>query len=445
MHFYLLPTFHLLYYWLLVLRGSVLLWLKLHQNLVAVALSILVQIPLAVFLGHYYDERSFIDTGYLVSSGLNPYIPHDITVFSNPNLMGTNPIIGYPPLWPLLLGAIYRITYNLTPNIFLYNFAIKIPVIASNIALAYATKNIMQRLNMPPKRVQFAWIILLFNPFTLLTTAAWGEFDTLIALLCVVSLYFLSKGQIVKSSILLSLSIVLKPISLPLIGLPLFFSTRQNRRKNLIYILISALILVGLWFLPFNLFGWMVPSSPGQVTSYFKMAGSMTLFNLVEVIQNTAVLPLGLEFLGYLWIPALLIGYYFVYRNPPKSMPELAEKALLLLLIFFLTRTWLSEPNINLIISMALLTLVSKKSNFQNFNFLWIIPLIFMFFNFSFPQLFFLVSPSILNNLAQLDQSILFWRLVGKFVVALFWQVFAWRLVIKLLSQNSKSEVKAIS
>ena len=214
------------------MRASILLPLKLHRDIVAVILSVLVQIPLAVFLGHYYDERSFIDTGYLVSSGLNPYIPHVITVFSNPNLMGVNPIIGYPPLWPLLLGSIYRLTYNLTPNIFLYNFAIKIPVIVSNIALAYATKTIMQRLNMPPKRIQFAWLFLLFNPFTLLTTAAWGEFDTLIALLCVVSFYFLSKGKIIKSSLLLSLSIVLKPISLPLIGLPLLFSTPNNRRKT---------------------------------------------------------------------------------------------------------------------------------------------------------------------------------------------------------------------
>ena len=210
--------------------------LKLHRDIVAVVLSVLVQVPLAVFLGHYYDQRSFIDTGYLVSAGLNPYVPQVITVFSNPALIGVNPIIGYPPLWPLLLGGIYRVTYNLTPNIFLYNFAIKIPVIASNIALAYATKNIMQNLHIPSKRVQFAWLFLLFNPFTLLTTTAWGEFDTLIALLCVASLYLLSKGKIIKSSILLSLSIVLKPISLPLIGLPLLFSTPNNRRKNAVYI-----------------------------------------------------------------------------------------------------------------------------------------------------------------------------------------------------------------
>jgi hypothetical protein len=434
--FSLLPTFHLFFCWLLVLRGSNLLALKLHRDLAAVVLSVLVQVPLAVFLGHYYDERSFIDTGYLVSAGLNPYIPHVITVFSNPALIGINPIIGYPPLWPLLLGAIYRLTYNLTPNIFLYNFAIKIPVIAANIALAYATKNIMQNLNTPPKRVRFAWLFLLFNPFTLLTTAAWGEIDTLIALLCVASLYLLSKGEVIKSSILLSLSIVLKPISLPLIGLPLLFSTPNNRRKNTVYIAILVAIVVGLWFLPFNLLGWMAPSSPGQVTAYFKMADSMTLFSLVEVVQNTAVLPAGLEFLGYLWIPALLIGYYLVYRNPPKSLPELTEKATVLLLIFFLTRTWLSEPNLNLLIALALIALASKDLSFRNFHFLWVLPLVFMFFNTAVPQLFFLVDPSVISGLAQLDQSIRFWRLLGKFLVVVVWQIFAWRLVIKLLSRK---------
>jgi hypothetical protein len=166
------------------------------------------------------------------------------------------------------------------------------------------------------------------------------------------------------------------------------------------------------------------------------MSGGMTLFSLVEVIQNTAVLPAGLEFLGYIWIPALLAGYYIVYRNPPKSMPELAKKAVVLLLIFFLTRTWLSEPNINLIIALALLATVSMDLNFRNFGFLLVVPLVFMFLNTSMPQLFFLVSPSVISNLSQLDQSIRLWRLIAKFIVVLVWQVFAWRLVIKLLSNK---------
>ena len=61
--------------------------LQLNREIITVILSILVQLPLAVFLGHYYDERSFIDTGYLVSAGLNPYQPHLMTIFSsNPYL-----------------------------------------------------------------------------------------------------------------------------------------------------------------------------------------------------------------------------------------------------------------------------------------------------------------------------------------------------------------------
>src|SRR5208282_1697711 len=188
--------------------------LQLNREIIIVILSILVQLPLAVFLGHYYDERSFMDAGYLVSSGLNPYQPHLITIFSsNPDLTGINPIIGYPPLWPLLLGLIYRLSFNIVPNLFLYNFAIKVPVIASNIGLAYVTKNVMQRLDESEGKIRAAWLFLLFNPFILLTTAAWGEFDTLIALLCVASLYLLSKGMMGKSALLLSLSVVLKPVA----------------------------------------------------------------------------------------------------------------------------------------------------------------------------------------------------------------------------------------
>ncbi len=362
--------------------------LPFNHEILILFLSVAVQVPLAVFLGHYYDQRSFIDTGYLVSSGLNPYQPHQITIFSNPDLVGINPIIGYPPLWPLLLGLIYRLTYNIIPNIFLYNFAIKIPVIASNIGLAYLVKKIMQRLGEPEKKIRAAWLFLLFNPFILLTTTAWGEFDTLIALLCIASLYFLSKCMVGKSSLLLSLSLVLKPIAFPLVGLPFLCYPTQKLKKIAIYLLIAILVLLALWFVPFYILGWMVPSSNFQLTAYFRMAGGMTLFNIVEIFTNTTTLPGSWSFLGYLWIPALLIGYYFVYRNPPKTFSELTKAAVALLLIFFLTRTWISEPNVDIIISFALIALSVKEWTFRNFAFLWVFPLIFLFLNTSVPQLF---------------------------------------------------------
>lgn len=207
----------------------------------------------------------------------------------------------------------------------------------------------------------------------------------------------------------------------------------------MIYLLVAVLVLLALWFVPFYLLGWIVPSSGFQVTAYFRMASGMTLFNLVEIFTNTTTLPTGLSFLGYIWIPALLIGYYFVYRSPPKTFNELTKAAVALLLIFFLTRTWISEPNLNLIISFALLALTIKEWNFRNFAFLWVLPLVFLFLNTSFAQLFFLVSPSIIKTLVQIDNQIRFWRLLARFIIVVIWQVFAWRIVIKILRQKDSS------
>ncbi|MGA2680658.1 MAG: hypothetical protein ABSF44_02540 [Candidatus Bathyarchaeia archaeon] len=408
---------------------------KFHVNrdVLAALLSVAVQVPLAIFLGHAYDQTSFMDTGYLVSAGLNPYQPHLITVFS-PHLVGVNPIIGDPPLWPLLLGAIYKLSYNILPNIFLYNFAIKLPVIAANIGLAYITKSILRQQGASERKIKFAWLFLLFNPFVLLTTTAWGQFDTLIALLCVSSLYLLSKGRIKGSAILLSLSVVLKPISLPLLGLPFLFTPRPHWSKTLQYILISVAVIVALWILPFFPLGWSMPTSSSQLASYFTRAGGMTPFDVVEIFKNTVTIPTGLELFGYIWVPALMLGYYLVYRDPPKTFNELTQKAIGIMLIFFLTYSWLSEPYINVVIVLALLALPFTKINFRNFHFLWVITLVFMVLTTNFVQLFYLVSPqSLVASAIQIEHNIRNWRLIARFLIVVLWQVFAWMLVIKIL------------
>jgi hypothetical protein len=57
--------------WILVLvRVS---WLRINREFLIVFLSLLVQISLAIFLGHYYDTKVSMATGYLVASGRNPY------------------------------------------------------------------------------------------------------------------------------------------------------------------------------------------------------------------------------------------------------------------------------------------------------------------------------------------------------------------------------------
>ncbi len=162
----------------------------------------------------------------------------------------------------------------------------------------------------------------------------------------------------------------------------------------------------------------------------------MTPFNLLEIYNGSTTLPSSVSFLGYLWIPALLIGYMVVYRSRPNSTVDLFEKAVGLTLIFFLTRSWLSEPNINLILPLMLLTISTEKLNFRNFHFAWVIPFAFMFLNTSVPQLFFLVQPSVIPALSQLDLQIRNVRLLSKFLITIPWQILAWNVVIKQLRRK---------
>jgi len=81
---------------------------KRTRELEIVLTSLLIQMLLGVFLGHYFDQRVFMATGYVVGSGGDPYKPIElIRVFENPLLNGFVPTIGYPPPWPLMLGLIY--------------------------------------------------------------------------------------------------------------------------------------------------------------------------------------------------------------------------------------------------------------------------------------------------------------------------------------------------
>jgi hypothetical protein len=301
----------------------------------------------------------------------------------------------------------------------------------------------MREQGVSEKTIKFAWLFLLFNPFILLTTAAWGQFDNLVALLCVASLYFLSKNMVKKSVFLLSLSVVLKLISLPLLGLPLLFLPKKDWSKILQYIAIFVVTILTLWILPFYIFGWTPPFSSNQQAAYFMRAGGMTPFNIVELLKDQVTLPSGLGFLGFIWIPALLIGYYLVYRDPPKTFNELTQKAIGLMLIFFLTFTWVSEPYMIVVIALALLALPFTKMKFRNFHFLWIIPLIFMFLSTNFFQLFFLVSPSIIASLAHADLYIRSWRLSAMFIVAVVFQIFGWRLVVEMFKRKSLNKLSA--
>ena len=170
-------------------------------------LSIVLQLCLAAFLGHSYDTRVSMGAGYLVGTGQNPYVPQDLRpVFRHVgfSLMTT---IGYPPPWPLVAGLAYRGTFAIVPNLLVYGLALKIPVIAATIGLAYLVAAVLQNLGAQAVACRRAWIFLLFNPFLLFVGAAWGEIDVIVALFAVAALVHVWAGRWASSAALLALAV----------------------------------------------------------------------------------------------------------------------------------------------------------------------------------------------------------------------------------------------
>jgi len=85
-------------------------------------------------------------TGYLVGTGQNPYVGQDLSAAFQHIGFGALTTVGYPPPWPLALGLIYRVVHAVTANLLVYNLAIKLPVIAANVGLAYLVGAVLKNL-----------------------------------------------------------------------------------------------------------------------------------------------------------------------------------------------------------------------------------------------------------------------------------------------------------
>ncbi len=400
----------------------------LNRDLGLLLASVGVQLVLGLFFGHAYDIKIFMATGYLVAAGQDPYIMPDLrAVFNNPAFTNLTSI-GYPPPWPLLLGLIYLLTYAPTHNFLLYNLAIKVPIIIANICLAYLVKDILEKQGANTGVSRKAWLFLLFNPFLFYFTTAWGQFDSLVALLTLASLVLLNKGRLGPSAILLALAISLKPTPVPVVLAAMVFLWGAPWTKLVRYLATFSISMLVFCVLPFFIFGWDATPILNGWNNQFTVSGGMALTTLYELITGTYVLPGNWWLLGVLWLPAILIGAYFLQRGD-QGLINLLKNSLVLILIFFLTRTWLSEQNLALILPIVLILVCLGELPRPTFYAIWILPLIFTIFNTSPAQLLFIIRPDVMVKLLQWAEIVRIPRLWGRMLIVIPWQVAGWWMV----------------
>ena len=394
--------------------------------------SILLQLILGFLFGHAYDIRIFMATGYLVATGHDPYILPDLrAVFQNLAFQGLTSI-GYPPPWPLILGLIYLLSYAPTHNFLIYNLAIKLPIILANICLAYLVRDILIEQRVSQDIARKAWIFLLLNPFSLYFTTAWGQFDSLVALLTLAALVLLTKQRLVISSFLLALAISLKPTPVPVVLAVVVYLWESPWQRLFRYMITFAVSMLAMCVLPFLIFGWDASPILHGWNAQFTVSGGMSLTTLYELTAGTYLLPGYWWLLGLVWLPAIVIGALLMPKGN-HGLVDLLKKSLVLILIFFLTRTWLSEQNLALILPMVLILVYLGELPRLTLSAIWILPLIFTIFNTSPPQLLFPILPELMAKLLQWSDVFRSARLVARMLVVIPWQVGGWWMVVRNL------------
>ena len=394
-------------------------------------LSIVLQLCLAAFLGHSYDTRVSMGAGYLVGTGQNPYVPQDLSpVFQHVgfSLMTT---IGYPPPWPLVASLAYRGTFAIVPNLLVYGLALKIPVIAATIGLAYLVAAVLQNRGAQAAACRRAWIFLLFNPFLLFVGAAWGEIDVIVALVAVAALVLVWAGRWASSAALLALAVCVKPTPLPIALVVLVWLARRSPLQALRYAAVFAAGVVLFYLIPFPLFGWSLDPVLSRGNTQFHMYGALSYMTVVRLFRDPILMPEHWWLVGLLWVPALAAGLLLLRRG--GGFEDLVRNSAALVLVFFLTRTFLAEPNVVLVLPLLLILTSLGDLDRRALIALWVIPLVFTVFNASPLQLLWVAFPGAMQASLTAAAPYHGLLLAAKAALVIAWQIAGWWTVVSCL------------
>lgn len=400
--------------------------------------AVALQLVLAALFAHSYDGRVFLAAGYLVGHGDSPYVARDLSGIFHHVSFDMLTAIGYPPPWPLALGAIYRATYGLLPDLHLYAFAVKMPVIAAGVGLAYLTAAVLQNLGAPPAAARRAWAALLLNPFVIYVGAVWGQIDALVAVLAVGALALVACGRLTGSAVLLALAVCVKPTAAPLALAAVLFLLAVSVRRAAAY---AGVFLAGVavfYVLPFLVMGW--DASPlKSVNAQLAMRGTMSLATVARLVRDPLPAPGHWWLLGLLWIPALALAAAFARRS--SRVETLFVTALALVLVMYLTRTWLAEPNVVLLLPLVLVPAMLGLVDRRFFTALWVVALLFTVVNLSPLHTLWLTWPGAMARALSALAPHARLMLVAQAALVVAWQVTGWWLVVAALRRRRDGEV----
>jgi Gpi18-like mannosyltransferase len=315
----------------------------------------LVREAFSFWTGHPFDFEIWVRTGYAVAHGISPYAPmpyvNGLSFASDFGGPGLNPVIGYLPFWPVLLGGLYKLYVLLgSPSRLVYYFLIKQPIIICDVLVAYFLYRYVQRRG--SNQASFVLKFWLFSPFNIVLSALWGMWDAIPMLFVVLAL---SARPGAYRGVWAGLATFGK--SIPLIyTIPLARGPKPIRNLALalgIPIVASTVIV---W-----LAGWQVTSFQIAVQSTLARGGSsLSIWEIIYYLNSLGVISTSalslIVWTGYVWIPGVAIATALSYRwfgfDTERGM---IQSMLLITITFILIRGVVNEQYTLYLFALAMI------------------------------------------------------------------------------------------
>lgn len=259
----------------------------------------------------------------------------------------------YPPVYIYVLYF-----FGFLQNTFFLNLGgpefalmIHLPAVCCDILAAYIVYRLAGK-KFRPNTALLLSVLILLNPAVIFNSSIWGQVDIIITLMMILVIYLLVKNKPIWASAAFMAAFLLKPQAIMIFPVLAFVLIRniivsENRKKDVLNLLISIGVMAGLFFLiPLPFAGsqeplWLVKQFISTVGQYDQ--ASLNAFNLFALLGQNFISSSQAVFLGLtadIWgfiLIALVCAYsLFLYIRNPKKEFLFALAALIIMGVFAL-------------------------------------------------------------------------------------------------------------
>ncbi|OQB24762.1 MAG: putative dolichyl-phosphate-mannose--protein mannosyltransferase [Firmicutes bacterium ADurb.Bin182] len=313
-----------------------------------------------IFVGHSTDIRCFSGWASAMAQ-------------TGPSGFYTSGIFAdYPPgyMYFLWLAGELASVFKIALNSNTFNFILKLPAIAADLASAYLVYKIALK-KMPESSAFILMLVMAFNPVAVFISGGWGQIDSLLTLLLVGCMLLFLNGKTVLAGAVYGLAILIKPQALmagPLLALAYVLAVKDKKTTIIrtVFAVVSAFAVIILLSLPFFKGQeplWLLDKYFSTATSY--PFASIEAFNFHSLFGgNWKPVEETLLFFshgtwGTIFIAASLIYTGFLYIKSRKNNPySLILTAAFLLTALFTLGQYMHERYLFPALSMILLSFI---------------------------------------------------------------------------------------